>query len=110
MKTDDNDLINKAQSIAANLTYNEEPEASAKHIIKELCHRLGKRTVTITKKVDGYLMCDLFGESRFLTWKESMIYRLFGLLPEGKVLKTDAIDKAVKSALPAGYGRSVSPE
>jgi len=110
MKTDDSKLIDQAQSIAANLTYNEEPEASAKHIIKELCHRLGKRTVTITKKVDGYLMRDLFGESRFLTWKESMIYRLFGLLPEGKVLKTDAIDKAVKSALPAGYGRSVSPE
>ena len=36
------DLILKSLGIASNLTYNEEPQGSAKHIIHELAHRLDR--------------------------------------------------------------------
>lgn len=37
-----NEVILKALGIANNLTYNEEPQGSAKHIIQELAHRLDR--------------------------------------------------------------------
>lgn len=39
----DRDLVLKAIGIASTLTYNEEPEGAAKHIIQELAHRLWTR-------------------------------------------------------------------
>lgn len=36
----DRELVLKAQGIARTLTYNEEPQGAAKHIINELAHRL----------------------------------------------------------------------
>ncbi len=85
-KVTDNDLIMKAQSIASNLTYSEEPQGAAKHIIKELCHRLGGRVARIHKKKDGYLMISLFGDSRFLTRKEAFLWRFFKTPPAGMTI------------------------
>lgn len=36
------ELILKALGVASNLTYNEEPQGSAKHVIRELAHRLDR--------------------------------------------------------------------
>lgn len=77
------DLINKAQGVAGRLTYNEEPEGPAKHMLHELCHRLGDRTVRITRDPHGYLMTSLFGRERRLTWGEALIWRLFHRPPRG---------------------------
>lgn len=83
MPLNNSKLIDKAQGVAACLTYNEEPDAPAKHVIHELCHRLGARTVRITKKRGGYLMTTLFGRERFLTLSEALVWRLFRRPPAG---------------------------
>ncbi len=46
----DEALINRALSICHNLTYNEEPQASAKMVIRELCSRLDKRNFELGNK------------------------------------------------------------
>ena len=77
----DSELINKALGVACNLTYNEEPQGAAKHMLRELAHRLGAKTVRVHKKRDGYLVISAFGQARFMTRKESLLYRLFGVVP-----------------------------
>ncbi len=52
-------------------------------MLHELSHRLGARTVQIHKKRDGYMMRTLFGEVRYLNFRESMLWRLFKLPPAG---------------------------
>lgn len=79
-------LIEKAIAVAGNMSYSDKDGGAAKRIINELCHRLGSRTVTLTKKKDGWLMRDLYGDSRFLSFKEAILWRLFKVLPDGKVL------------------------
>ena len=81
------ELINKASAICGCLSYNDETNAgNPKEIISELCHRLGQRTVTIGKKKDGYYWQSLYGEFRYFSLKETVLYRLFGVLPPGKEL------------------------
>ena len=78
----DNELIDKAQGIARNLSYNADgPEAAAKHALHELCHRLGARTLRVHKKADGLLLITAYGQSRFMTTGERILYRLFGVVP-----------------------------
>lgn len=80
----DSEIIDKAHAISACLSYNDDtPEGNAKQIIKELCHRLGQRTVRIHKKKDGFLMIDLFGKSRFLNFIESVMWVVFKKPPFG---------------------------
>jgi len=87
-----NDLINKAQGIARTLSYNDKPQGAAKHMLHELCHRLGARTVRIHKKSDGYLMVTLYGASRYLTRREVFMWRWFGVAPAGVVVEPLAQD------------------
>lgn len=81
------DLIDRAHAISACMSYDDDtPNGNAKMMMRELCHRLGQRTVRIHKKKDGYLMTTLLGEARFLTWKEAVMWRLFGWPPVGTEL------------------------
>jgi len=81
------DLINKAQAISACLSYDDDtPSGSSKATIRELCHRLGQRTVQIKKSEGGYVMTTLFGYERRLDWKEAFVWRLFGWPPVGTEL------------------------
>jgi len=82
------ELIDKAQGIAANLSYNGEVEGEAKSIMLELCHRLGDRTVNIAKAGNGYMMTSLFGRSRHLTWQEALFWRFFERPPAGYFVDT----------------------
>lgn len=77
----DSQLIDQALSIARCLSYNDPSQADAKHVIHELSHRLGARVVRVHKKQDGLLLVSCFGQSRFLTLRESLLYRLFGVVP-----------------------------
>lgn len=78
----DSELINKAQGLARCLSYNDTgPQAGAKHTIHELCHRLGAKTLRVHKKADGLLLITAYGQSRFLTLGERLLYRLLGVVP-----------------------------
>ena len=78
----DSELATKAQGIARCLSYNgNEYEAAAKHILLEMASRLDNKVSRVHKKKDGFLIVNARGGSRFLTFKESMLYRLFGILP-----------------------------
>lgn len=78
----DNELTLKARAIARTLSYNEdEPQAAAKHMLLELAHRLDARTIRVHKKQDGLLLINGAGLSRFATFTESLLYRLFGVVP-----------------------------
>ena len=77
-------LIDKAQAICGCLSYDDStPNGSPKSVIAELCHRLGERTVRIKKELGGYTMTTLYGRQRALTWKEEVMWRLFGWPPRG---------------------------
>jgi len=77
----DYEAINKALGVARTLTYNEKPQDVAKHMLHELAHRLGAKTVRVHKKKDGLLLLSAFGQSRYLTLKESILYRVFKVVP-----------------------------
>jgi len=78
----DSELTIKAREIARCLSYNGDPrQAAAKHVIKELAHRLDTLDVRAHKKSDGILLVNGIGKSRFATFFESAIFRIFGLLP-----------------------------
>lgn len=80
----DHELILKALGICACLTYNEEPQGSTKMIIRELCARLDKHVPgRVHKKTDGYLWIELCGRSRYLSWLESIKWRITGRTPDG---------------------------
>lgn len=81
------ELIKKASEICGCLSYNEDTCAgNPKSIISELSHRLGQRTVTIGKNKEGYFWTSLYGEFKYFSLKETILYRLFGVLPSGKEL------------------------
>jgi hypothetical protein len=81
------DLIDKAHAISACMSYDDDtPNGNAKQLMRELCHRLGQRTVRIEKAEGGYVMTTLFGFKRRLTWKEQLMWRLFGWPPLGTEL------------------------
>ena len=81
------ELIDKAQAVCKCLSYDEDTNAgNPKQVIAELCHRLGQRTVTIGKNKEGYYWQSLYGEFRYFTLKETILYRLFAVMPTGKEL------------------------
>jgi len=78
----DNELTNKARSIACGLTYNADtPQAEAKHMLLEMAHRLDTLDVRAHKKRNGLLLVNGIGKSRYATLKERALHWLFGLLP-----------------------------
>lgn len=77
-------LIDQARAICEHLSYDDStPNGSPKGMISELCRRLGARTVRIKKVAGGYSMTSLYGQARLLSWKEEMMWRLFGWPPRG---------------------------
>lgn len=80
MKT--SDLTLKARGIARCLTYNDDQhQADAKYMLREMAHRLDTLDIRAHKKADGLLLINGIGKSRFATLKERVLYRLFGVLP-----------------------------
>jgi archaeosine-15-forming tRNA-guanine transglycosylase len=76
------ELIDQAQGVARCMTYNDgKTQAQAKHMLHELCHRLGAETIRVHKKNDGLLLVTAYGQSRFMTAGERVLYRLFGVVP-----------------------------
>lgn len=80
MKT--NELTLKARGIARCLSCNDdEHQAAAKHMLLEMAHRLDTLNVRAHKKADGLLLINGVGKARFATLKESIMYRIFAVLP-----------------------------
>lgn len=80
-------LILGAQAVARNLTYNDPQQGAAKHMLHELSHRLGAQTVRIRRNANGWLMSTAFGRTRYLTFKEVVIWCLLKLPPKGAVVE-----------------------
>jgi len=90
-RTTHNEIIDKALSIKRTLTYNEESESAAKHVINELCHRFGRHIVKIKYVANGsgtdrWCAISLFGHYRTLTWFEVRMWKWFGWPPKGTIL------------------------
>lgn len=78
------ELIDQASAICNHLSYNADTSnGSPKEVIRELCHRLGSRTVTIKKVHLGYTMTNSYGRMRYLTKPEAFMWRLFSWPPRG---------------------------
>lgn len=80
--TSDSELAKKARGVAKCLTYNEEPQGSAKHLLEEMAHRLDTRCIRVHKKKDGYMIINGRGSCRYMTLKETLLYILFNVVPE----------------------------
>lgn len=79
----DNQLTNKARAVARCLSYSEDTnQASAKHLLLEMAHRLDTQDIRVHKKKDGILLVNASGSSRFATFKETVLYKLFGVIPK----------------------------
>lgn len=78
----DSELSLKARAVASCLTYNDDSyQAVAKHLLREMAHRLDTLDVRAHKKRDGLLLVNGLGKSRYATVKERIIYVLFKVLP-----------------------------
>ena len=79
----DSELANKARGVACRLSYNNsEHEDAAKVLLREMAHRLDVKNIRVHKKRDGFLIVTALGNSRYMTLKESLAYRMFGAIPE----------------------------
>lgn len=77
------ELTEKARGIARCLTYDDdEHQAAAKHMLLEMAHRLDTLDIRASKKKDGLYLSNGIGKSRFTTLKETILYKLFGVLPK----------------------------
>ncbi len=82
MVTTTSELTDKARGVARCLTYNEDAnQAAAKHLLREMAHRLDSLDIRAHKKSDGLLLINGIGKSRFATWRERITYWVFGILP-----------------------------
>lgn len=78
----DSEAVEAAQGAARCLTYNDDkPQAVAKHMLHEMAHRLGAKTLRVKKTKDGFMLISAMGQCRYLSMRESLLYRLFGALP-----------------------------
>lgn len=76
------ELTMKAREIARCLSYNDDPhQAAAKHMLRELAHRLDTLDIRAHKKTDGLLLINGIGKARYATLKELLLFKLFGVLP-----------------------------
>lgn len=87
MHISDEDLLRKVTGLTGALSYNEMiDDMNPKSLIRELCRRMDRKFVRIAKKTDGFLMTNLTGECRYLTFSESLIWRLFNRPPAGVIV------------------------
>lgn len=78
----DSDLANNARATARLLTYNDDkPQAAAKHMLRELAHRLDARCVRAKPVKGRLLLIDGMGRSRRATIREILAYKIAGSLP-----------------------------
>lgn len=83
MITTDSELTIKAREVARCLTYNaDDPQAAAKHLLLEMAHRIDARDIRVHKKMDGMLLVNGIGKTRFMTFIERIRWIFFGVLPE----------------------------
>lgn len=87
-RTTHNDIINKANSVKHQLSYNGDPaEAQAKHLINELIHRLGNIVVSVRySKELGWHTFSLYGRKTKMTRFQVVLWKLFKLPPKGTIL------------------------
>ena len=79
----DSQLADKARAVARCLSYSgNQHEEAAKHLLREMAHRLDTKNIRVHKKRDGFLIASALGSSRYMTLKESLAYRMFGAIPE----------------------------
>lgn len=79
---DDATITAHARAVAQCLTYNDDiHQAEAKHLLRELAHRIDSGNIRAHKKTDGLLLINALGKSRYATLKERLAYKLFGSLP-----------------------------
>lgn len=77
-----NELTLKARGIARCLSYNDDPhQAAAKHMLHEMAHRLDTLNVRAHKKADGLLLVNGIGKARYATFRELLLFKIFGVLP-----------------------------
>lgn len=77
-----NKTTKAAREVAANLTYNDDtPQAQAKHLLLEMASQIDAKDIRVSVKKDGIFITDGLGRNRFGTFKESMLYRIFGVIP-----------------------------
>lgn len=78
----DSELADKARGVSRCLTYNDDtPQAEAKHLLREMAHRLDASNIRAHKKADGLLLVNAIGAARYATSKERLAYTFFGALP-----------------------------
>lgn len=66
-------LASKCQGVAGCLSYNgPKHEAEAKHVLHEASHMLDSHSVTVHRNIDGPLLVNARGKSRFMTWRERL--------------------------------------
>lgn len=76
------ELTMKARAVARCMSYNDDqPQAAAKHLLREMAHRLDTLDVRAHRKADGLMLVNGIGKTRYATLKERVVYRLFGILP-----------------------------
>lgn len=77
-----NELAAQARGVAHCLSYNgNQHEAAAKHLLREMSHRLDAMDVKAIRRIDGLWFRNGSFLERRATLKESLLYRLFGVLP-----------------------------
>lgn len=75
------DLTKLARDTSKTLVHAYSGESLPKHLLNEMARRLDVFNVRVDKKKDGYLLINNLGSSRFLTWRETIAYKLSGVLP-----------------------------
>ena len=68
----ESELASQCQGVAKCLTYNDEHQAAAKHVLLEASHRLDSHAVRVHRKKDGLLIINARGKSRFMTLRERL--------------------------------------
>lgn len=76
--------VNNAREAAARLTYDDQAQGKAKHLLLELASFVAARTITVreSKMWGTFVVEDGLHRTRLLTRKERWLYRMFGVKPE----------------------------
>ena len=77
------ELVLKAQGVARTLSYNDPKTADAKHVILEMSRELMRdpRDHRVVKERGGLQVASASGQSRPLTFKERLAYKIFKSIP-----------------------------
>lgn len=78
-----NELTMKARGVASCLTYNDDaPQSQAKHLLREMAHRIDSREIRARKGKTGWLVVNAVGKERRMTWRERAMWFCFKVLPD----------------------------